>query len=221
MSTKFYATLNSYIETLLTEFGQIPDDRQAQLKELAHYIQSCLEQNKAVQLNFICTHNSRRSHISQIWAYAAAYYFGLENVHCFSGGTEATAFNPRAVAAMKRAGFHIEKSTIGRNPQYQVYCCDNISPIEAFSKTYDDPSNPQSDFAAVMTCNHADTNCPFIPGAKRFALTYEDPKVADDTGEETDRYDERVRQIGRELFFMMSLFVVEVEDEIVEAVAAS
>lgn len=218
MSRNFYPSLVSYIESLLTEFDQIPSDRKTQLRELADYIQIRLAKKQDVRLNFICTHNSRRSHISQIWASAATCYFEFKNIHCFSGGTEATAFNPRAVAAMKRAGFHIEKSTIGRNPRYQVYCCDNISPIEAFSKTYDDDANPNIDFAAIMTCDHADANCPFIPGAKRFALTYEDPKIADDTPEETERYDERVRQIGRELLFMMSLCVAEVEDEVVETV---
>lgn len=216
MSVKFYPSFKSYLKGLLTEFDQIPSDRQIKLQELANYIQDRLEKNQSVQLNFICTHNSRRSHISQIWASTAVCYFGLENIKCFSGGTEATAFNPRAVAAMKRAGFHIEKSTIGRNPRYQVYFSDNTLPIEVFSKTYDNPINPKVDFAAIMTCDHADENCPFIPNAWRFALTYEDPKVTDDTEEESERYDERVRQIGRELFFMMSLCVVEknnVEEE--------
>ena len=212
MSVNFYPSLKSYLKNLLAEFDQIPSDRQEELKGLANYISNRLEKNQGVQLNFICTHNSRRSHISQIWASAAACYFELKNIKCFSGGTEATAFNPRAVAAMKRVGFHIEKSTIGCNPHYQVYCSDSISPIEAFSKTYDDTTNPRSDFAAVMTCDHADANCPFIPGAKRFALTYEDPKLADDTPEEIERYDERVRQIGRELLFMMSWCVVEKEE---------
>lgn len=216
MSVKFYPSFKSYLKGLLTEFDQIPSDRQIKLQELANYIQDRLEKNQSVQLNFICTHNSRRSHISQIWASTAVCYFGLENIKCFSGGTEATAFNPRAVAAMKRAGFHIEKSTIGRNPRYQVYFSDNTLPIEVFSKTYDNPINPKVDFAAIMTCDHADENCPFIPNAWRFVLTYEDPKVTDDTEEESERYDERVRQIGRELFFMMSLCVVEknnVEEE--------
>ncbi|MEL6719879.1 MAG: protein-tyrosine-phosphatase [Bacteroidota bacterium] len=215
MSATFYPSLKAYLKNILTEFDQIPSERKVQLQELAHYIQNRLDKKQKVQLNFICTHNSRRSHISQLWASIAAHYFELPNIQCFSGGTEATAFNPRAVAAMKRAGFHIEKSTIGRNPHYRVYCCDNLPSIEAFSKTYDDASNPKSDFAAIMTCDHADQNCPFIPNAWRFSLRYEDPKVADDTPEETERYDERVRQIGRELFFMMSL--CKVEKEILEA----
>jgi len=204
MGTQLYSSLQSYIEDLLTEFDQIPDNRRADLQKLTNYIQHRLEKEEVVQLNFICTHNSRRSHISQIWARTAAHYFGLENIQCFSGGTEATAFNKRAVAAMKRTGFHIEMATIGHNPHYQVYCGDHLLPIEIFSKIYHDDSNPKQDFAAIMTCDYADANCPFIPNAQRFSLTYEDPKLADNTTEEAERYDERVRQIGRELFFAMS-----------------
>ena len=57
-----------------------------------------------------------------------------------------------------------------------------------------------------MTCSDADENCPFIPGAEmRLPLTYEDPKEADDKPEERAVYDERVRQIGREIFYAMQL----------------
>ena len=45
-------------------------------------------------------------------------------------------------------------------------------------------SNPTK-FAAVMTCAHADENCPFIPGAEqRIPVRYKDPKAFDDTPEE-------------------------------------
>jgi len=60
-----------------------------------------------------------------------------------------------------------------------------------------------------MTCSDADENCPFIPGAElRLPLTYDDPKAADDTPQEAARYDERLRQIGRELFFALSLLKI-------------
>jgi len=198
-----FPKLETYTEDLLREADQIPKERQAKLERLAEYIRQRKASNEPVRLTFICTHNSRRSHISQIWAAAAAVYFGLENIYTFSGGTEATAFNPRAVAAMQRAGFQIENPG-GENPHYRVAFAEKAENLECFSKTYDDPFNPQSDFAAIMTCSQADENCPFIPGAAfRLSLPYDDPKAADDTPEETDVYDERVRQIGRELFFAM------------------
>ena len=198
-----YPQLQQYIQQFQDEAGLIPETRKIQLEQLASYLSN--EQEQDFSLNFICTHNSRRSHISQIWAATAAYHYGLTAVKTFSGGTEATAFNSRAVAAMKRAGFDI-KSPGGENPHYEVTFADDVAELICFSKTFDDVANPQRDFAAIMTCSQADEGCPFIPGASwRLALTYEDPKEADDTPEEQSRYDERVRQIGREIFYAFSL----------------
>ncbi|MCG8328522.1 MAG: hypothetical protein MI974_12590 [Chitinophagales bacterium] len=198
-----YPQLQQYIQQFQDEAGLIPETRKIQLEQLASYLSN--EREQEFLLNFICTHNSRRSHISQIWAATAAYHYGLTGVKTFSGGTEATAFNPRAVAAMKRAGFDI-KSPGGENPHYEVTFADDVAGLICFSKTFDDAANPQRDFAAIMTCAQADEGCPFIPGASwRLALTYNDPKEADDTPEEQSRYDERVRQIGREIFYAFSL----------------
>ncbi len=195
-----YPVLQKYIGGIIQEVNLISTRRREELKVLADYVQGSV---KPAQLNFICTHNSRRSHISQIWAATAADFFDVD-VEAFSGGTEATAFNPRAVDAMTRAGFIIE-DTGGPNPVYLVRFSEDHPPIECFSKIYNDPTNPVENFAAVMTCSNADANCPFIPEATRISLTYKDPKEADDTPQEAARYDERVRQIGRELFYAMSL----------------
>ena len=200
---RFFPELKSYLDTIRSDMAHIPEARRALLARLSAYIVDRGRDEKPANLNFICTHNSRRSQISQIWAATAAAYYGLEQIHCYSGGTEATAFNPRAVAAMERAGFKIV-SPGGVNPHYSVSFSPDGPALECFSKIYDDPFNPKTDFAAVMTCSHADVNCPFIPGAIRIAITYEDPKVADDTPEEKARYDARVRQIGSEIFYAMA-----------------
>lgn len=202
---KVYSALALYIQRMKEEATLIPEDRKALLVQLAKYIREKRKNGYPVALHFICTHNSRRSHISQIWAATAAGYYGLDHISTYSGGTEATAFNPRAVAAMERAGFQIENPG-GSNPHYLVSFSGQAPALECFSKTFDDPVNPQMGFAAVMTCSDADENCPFIPGVElRLPLTYDDPKEADDTPEETTRYDERVRQIGREIFYAMQL----------------
>ncbi|TXF88026.1 protein-tyrosine-phosphatase [Neolewinella aurantiaca] len=202
MSLQFFPQLDAYIKELTDEETLIPQERKELLLKLSGYIQK--KKGGPVQLNFICTHNSRRSHLAQIWASVAAAWFGLEQVTTFSGGTEATAFNPRAVAALQRAGFDIVNPG-GENPHYRVKFGEAAEPLECWSKTFDDPANPEGDFAAIMTCSDADENCPFIPGVDlRLPLTYEDPKVADDTPQEAERYDERVRQIGREIFFALS-----------------
>jgi arsenate reductase len=160
-----------------------------------------LSTGQEIRLNFICTHNSRRSQFSQIWAQTAAAYYGIEAL-CYSGGVEVTAFNPRAVAAIQRDGFKLVQK-VGDNPVYFVFYSEEEEPIVAFSKVYDDAINAPKDFAAVMTCDHADENCPFIPGAeKRFPLRYEDPKAFDDSSQEEQMYTERSHQIGAELFYL-------------------
>lgn len=200
-----YTKLRNTIDQLTQHFDRIPQERKKLLQEVAEYIGSELRQNNTVKLNFICTHNSRRSHLAQIWTQTAAAHYGIDGVQTFSGGTEATAFNPRAVAAVERAGFHI-KNPGGNNPMYEVKYGASSSPMICFSKTFADEVNPSKEFAAIMTCSDADENCPFVPGALfRKAVTYRDPKESDGTNQEKETYDERCLQIGKEMFYMMSL----------------
>jgi arsenate reductase (thioredoxin) len=199
------SSLQSKIDKLTKAFDQIPDERKETLLELTRFVHEKKNAGGPVYLNFICTHNSRRSHLAQLWAQAAAHYYGIKNVFCFSGGTEATAFNPRAVKAMQNAGFSIKVTRDGDNPIYEVRFDNDAPPIVVFSKKYDDPFNHNKDFAAIMTCSHADENCPLVLGAsRRIALTYDDPKEFDGTPQEVAKYAERVHQIGREILYAFS-----------------
>ena len=73
---------------------EVSAERKAILQSLVDYIQNKVNLNEEIRLNFICTHNSRRSHLSQIWAQTLAFQFGIKNVFCYSGGTEATTMFP-------------------------------------------------------------------------------------------------------------------------------
>jgi arsenate reductase len=200
-----YTKLRNTIDQLTQHFDHIPQKRKELLQEVADYISSELRENDSVKLNFICTHNSRRSHLAQIWTQTAAAHYGINGVQTFSGGTEATAFNPRAVAAVERAGFHV-KNPGGDNPKVEVKYAEDSEPMICFSKTFDDEFNPDTHFAAIMTCSDADENCPFVPGTSfRKAVTFRDPKESDGTDQEKETYDERCLQIGREMFYMMSM----------------
>ncbi|WP_051260819.1 low molecular weight phosphatase family protein [Algoriphagus marincola] len=182
----------------------ISAERKAVLEVLISYIQSKLDQGQNVNLNFICTHNSRRSQFSQIWAQTAADLHGIL-ANCYSGGVEVTAFNERAVSSLKRSGFRISYKENGSNPIYSVFYSDESDPITAFSKVFNDPANDALHFAAVMTCDHADENCPFIPGTEqRIPVRYEDPKAFDNTELEAEKYDERSMQIASEMLFVFS-----------------
>lgn len=205
--TAFYPELNRYLRSRAAEFELIPANRSAELKAVAEYIRDCLAKSAAARLTFICTHNSRRSHLSQVWAQVAAWYYGIDRVETYSGGTEATAFNPRAVAALQRCGLRITTAEADQgNPCYLVKASDNLPEQKCFSKVFDAPPNPKHGYCAIMTCSQADDACPVVAGSDlRAPIRYEDPKIADDTAEESARYDERSRQICREMLYLMSL----------------
>jgi protein-tyrosine phosphatase/arsenate reductase len=191
-------------DQLSRQFDAISPERKQLLAKISNYIQQKKEVNQAIQLVYVCTHNSRRSHFGQIWAAVAAEYFGVNEVTTFSGGTEATAFNPNAIHALNGLGFEITTTDLSSNPKYEVDFGGSKASI-CFSKGYDDASNPSSNFAAIMTCGDAEENCPFIPGVElRIGTTYEDPKAFDDTELQDEKYTERALQIGLETLYVFS-----------------
>ncbi len=197
-------SLRASLAALAPGMDAIPADRREHLERLAGFVQTKRVAGETARLVFICTHNSRRSQMGQLWAAAAAVYYGVDHVETYSGGLEVTAFNPRAVDALTRAGFQIEAGT-GDNPHRKVTFATGAAPIETFSKKFGDPFNPQQSFAAVMTCSHADAACPLVLGASlRVSIPYEDPKASDGTPEETATYDARSKQIATEMLFLFS-----------------
>ncbi len=202
INNKIFPSLLSTIEAL--PVTKVPADRKEVLQELIDYVQAKVNVSKEVMLNFVCTHNSRRSQFSQIWGQTAANYYGVK-MSSYSGGVEVTAFNERAVASIKRVGFKVEQEG-QENPIYSIFTSDSETPIlKTFSKIVEDKANASNEFAAVMTCSHADENCPFIVGAEaRIPVRYVDPKAFDDTDQEAEKYDERSLQIATELFYVFS-----------------
>jgi arsenate reductase len=199
-----YPEVESFLKARSAEFDRISPERRERLEEISGYIRRQRASGRSVDLIFVCTHNSRRSQMSQLWVAAAAEVYGID-LTTYSGGTEDTAFNPRAVAAMERAGFRIEKTTDAVNPVYHAKMGEGIAAATCFSKAYDQPPNPKEGFAAVMVCSDADESCPIVMGADgRFSLPFVDPKVSDGTASEAATYDERCAQIAREMLYMVS-----------------
>lgn len=183
----------------------ITDSRKEILQTLVDFIQQKVDQQEEVRLNFICTHNSRRSHLAQVWSETMAYRFGIEKVFCYSGGTETTALFPMVIETLQNSGFQIAKLSEGLNPIHSIKYAENEHPIIGFSKKWDNDFNPKSGFAAIMTCSQADEDCPFIAGAeKRIPIPFEDPKKFDNTPQQTEEYNERNLQIATELFYVFS-----------------
>jgi arsenate reductase len=194
-----------FVKRVEASLKDLPQERREMLSEVAAAVVEQIESGQRAQLVFICTHNSRRSHLSQVWCEVAAEYYSVADVHTFSGGIEATACNIRTARSLRRAGLSVAASTTGDNPIYLIQYSDEKLPIHAYSKVYSEKGNPTEKFLALMCCSDADEKCPVVVGAsERFPLHYDDPKSADGTPQEAARYDERSFQIAREMFFVMS-----------------
>ena len=199
MFQNLITTIESISKTTITE------ERKVVLQPLIDFIQTKVDTQQSIRLNFICTHNSRRSHLSQIWGQTLAFQFGIRNVFCYSGGTEATAMFPKVGETLNNQGFQIQQLSSDNNPVYAIKYDEDEAAIVCFSKTFDDAFNPNSEFAAIMTCSSADAGCPFIAGAeKRLPIRYEDPKAFDGTDLMDEKYAERSLEIASELYFVFS-----------------
>ena len=205
--TTTQSILFSEIENVIKNLNieNITAERKETLQPLVDFIQTKATNQQEIRLNLICTHNSRRSHLSQVWSQTASAYFNIKNVSCYSGGTEATAMFPMVAKTLENQGFIIKTISEGSNPVYTIKYAENEHPIIGFSKTYDDDFNPESEFVAIMTCSQADGGCPFIAGAeKRIPITFEDPKAFDNTPQQAEKYEERSLQIATEMFYVFS-----------------
>ena len=197
--------IKSYCLDRIQEFELIPEERKDLLGKIADYINHKQNERTPIQLMYVCTHNSRRSHFGQIWGAVAADFYAIANVLTFSGGTEATEFNGNAIHSLLEIGFDLIADGESYNPKYTMRFGKNKSTM-CFSKVYSDEANPKANFVAIMTCSDAEENCPFIPGVElRVATTYEDPKIFDGTDLETEKYAERCAQIARENLYVFSL----------------
>lgn len=193
------------INKTILDLPFVSEERKQILNPLLQYIQEKATKKEPINLNFICTHNSRRSHLAQVWAQTMAYYYAVSFVNSYSGGTEATSMNSTIVATLRDNGFKIESLSANTNPVYAIKYSENQPAIIGFSKKYDNDFNPVSAFCAIMTCSQADEGCPFISGAeKRVPITFEDPKIYDNTPQEKEKYLERSLQIAAEMHYVFA-----------------
>ena len=201
-----YNNLNNSIIELIKEFNLITENRKQKLENLALVINESLTNFGKAEITVICTHNSRRSQLGQLWIKTAAIHYGIKNIYTFSGGTEATSFNCRMVNAVKEYGFKVKQLDENANPKYHILLGEEDESMDIlFSKVYSENYNPQSNYIAIIVCSQADEGCPFVAGAsKRISLPYIDPKEFDDTEFESFKYLEKVKEIGRDMLYMTS-----------------
>ena len=202
LKTSIISTENFF--KLASKNIKLAEDRKKILLKISETVATEYTENNVVNLNFICTHNSRRSQLGQVWAFYAANYFNL-NIHAFSGGTEVTAFYRNTVKTLQTVGFDFKVVEFShQNPKYLISYKESTRSIFGFSKRFDDETN-KNPFIAITTCNNADKNCPFIPTAiERFHLPFVDPKFSDDTPEQSATYLKTNEQIAAEIFFIFT-----------------
>lgn len=189
----------------ILKLPEVSKERREILTPLIQYIEDKIAGNKPINLNFICTHNSRRSHLAQIWAQIMAYKFKIKNFYSYSGGTEITRINTTIIKTLIDFGFKVQELSENNNPIYAIKYNDNELPVIGFSKKYDSEFNPVSEFGAIMTCSQADGGCPFINGAeKRFSVTFNDPKAYDNTPLEKEKYADACLLIASEMNYVFS-----------------
>ena len=183
--------------------GEVPEDRKQILDGLIHYLGQAINDRGRAQVVFICTHNSRRSQLAQAWSIFLAEHYQVP-VNALSGGTEVTVLHKHVVDTLRRSGCTLEIiENNDSNPKYALRWDDFSAPVTLYSKLYNDEVNPESHFAAVMTCSSADKDCPFVSGAEaRFSLTYEDPKKADGSPEAAKTYNACSMRIANELNYV-------------------
>ena len=116
------------------KISTISKERKIILQPLIEFVQEKVLTKQNIQLNFICTHNSRRSHLAQIWAQVIGFHFKINNLSCFSGGTEATALFPKVVEVLESQGFKIDKTTNSENPIYNILYAKILQILKCFQK---------------------------------------------------------------------------------------
>ncbi|MDG2396837.1 MAG: protein-tyrosine-phosphatase [Flavobacteriaceae bacterium] len=182
-------------------------DRKIVLKPLIDYLKNKILLNQKINLNFICTHNSRRSQYCQVWAKVFSSFFNMDSLDTFSGGTLSTFVHPLIINSLIQVGFSVKKLTKEKNPIYLVKYSQNKPEIKLFSKKINHIKNPKNNFAAVLTCVSAERKCPIVYGSDiKITIAYKDPKQFDDSQIQEQEYLKTCYQIAREMFYVFSSF---------------
>ena len=196
--------INQNIKDFISDLNvnTIPDRRKKSLKVILEAIKKNKNLNLPSKLNFICTHNSRRSQLCQIWSETIFNYYGFDRIHSFSGGTEVTSINKRIIKVLVESGFSIKQNNHLINPEYSVNY-GQLKEIKLISKLYNDIQNPSYNFIAIMNCSSAEENCPFIEGAsERISLHFDDPGEFDGSSFENEKYQQTNIDIASSIKYM-------------------
>ncbi|MBS0001177.1 MAG: hypothetical protein KFF73_19490 [Cyclobacteriaceae bacterium] len=201
---KLYPILFNYARNLYEDYNSsIPMERRFVLDEIADYIIGSSQFEGEASLVIIGSNNSTRSILAEAWAKAAAYYYGISNIHVFSGGLNISSISTNAVIALEKAGFIVYKTRNGQNPPYEIKYSYNIPPVYIQSKKHNDTNNPKEGYGIIVVCPNADSNLSAMKGNNfRTSLYYFDPRAYDLAEDSLDQYLLRSREIATEMFYI-------------------
>ena len=178
--------------------------RRDRLDALAAHLRERYQVGMTLRVTVICTHNSRRSHLAQVWlAHWLATYRIPAEIH--SAGTEVTAVYPAIVSTLREADFDIRPADSSEtdNPRYLLRLAADGEPLSLYSKRLDDPALPAFDFTALLVCDGAAEACPVVAGAEaRFVLPFRDPKWSDGTTEMAAAYRTASEEINESMKYL-------------------
>ncbi|MCX7729084.1 MAG: protein-tyrosine-phosphatase [Bacteroidia bacterium] len=180
-------------------------ERKEKLLSISSYLAKKSEQNKDINLVFICIQNSRRSHLSQVIAQHIALQHQFNNIYCYSGGVEVTQIHPNTVNTLKHLGYSLTLKKDGENPVYELHYPEYNRSLLLYSKDFKEVTEKLKTFAAIMVCSESETNCPYVPNAEKIIhLPYPDPKEFDETPTSLNEYLKISNQIKEEWSFIFS-----------------
>ena len=142
----------------------LDDQRTALLQTIAKSIIQLISEKRKINLNFICTHNSRRSQLAQVWSSYASSYFKLNKIESFSGGTEVSAFFRNTVKTLQEVGFIFQLIEFShQNPYYSISSHQHVKPIIGFSKLVEHEINKKRyDDSELYCCSGIGGYCVII-----------------------------------------------------------
>ena len=192
--------------TLADLNARVDPTRRPALRSCAAAIARQLDARGEVSVVAVCTHNSRRSQLAEVWLAVASAAAGLGGVSVCSGGSDPVAVAPGAIAVLRERGFRVEADTADANPRLRVR--GHGIERELYAKPLGEAvaGVPLRGGVALMVCAAADAACPPVPQVGyRARLPFADPRHADGTPGEaaayraaSDRIEAEMRWLVRE-----------------------
>tara|TARA_B100001079_G_scaffold142196_1_gene121790 strand:+ start:344 stop:916 length:573 start_codon:yes stop_codon:yes gene_type:complete len=144
---------------------------------------------------FLCTHNSRRSQLCQVWGSILSKIYNID-LKFNSAGTEKTEVHKTIFYCFSNVGIEIKDSKIFYG---------DLS-LSLHSKVLEEIQSDK--FISIMTCSDAEKSCPSDSRSIRnISMIYQDPKIFDDTEKEREEYSKTSKLIAEELNYIIKNLV--------------